>query len=57
MMSSSITRKKKFELLDDVDALEGVSLEDPVRMYLKEIGSVKLLSPEEEVSFQESRSG
>ena len=28
---------------------KGVSLEDPVRMYLKEIGSVKLLSPEEEV--------
>ena len=42
-------QEEEVELLDDVDALEGVSLEDPVRMYLKEIGSVKLLSPEEEV--------
>ena len=49
MMSSSIIREEEVELLDDVDALEGVSLEDPVRMYLKEIGSVELLSPEEEV--------
>jgi len=41
--------EEEVELLNDTDALEGVSLEDPVRMYLKEIGSVKLLSPEEEV--------
>lgn len=41
--------EEEVELLDDADALEGVSLEDPVRMYLKEIGSVRLLLPEEEV--------
>ena len=31
------------EIIDDVDVLEGVSTEDPVRMYLKEIGNVPLL--------------
>ena len=37
------------ELIDDVDVLDGVSTEDPVRMYLKEIGNVPLLSSDEEV--------
>lgn len=44
-------QEEEVELLDDVDALEGVSLEDPVRMYLKEIGSVKLLSLRRKLSF------
>ena len=37
------------DLIDPVDLAAEYNLDDPVRMYLKEIGQVKLLSAEEEV--------
>ncbi len=37
------------ELVDTSALAEGLAIDDPVRMYLKEIGKVDLLSPDEEI--------
>lgn len=37
-------------ILDEADLTKDVSINDPVRMYLKEIGKISLLSPAEELS-------
>ncbi|MDD2958074.1 MAG: RNA polymerase sigma factor RpoD [Lachnospiraceae bacterium] len=44
-----LNEEEEVEIIEDVDVLEGVSTEDPVRMYLKEIGNVPLLNSDEEV--------
>lgn len=45
-----IEELEKEEIIDPESLIDNFSIDDPVRMYLKEIGKVNLLSPEEEVT-------
>ena len=47
-----LTKNEEEFDLNDLSVPPGVKINDPVRMYLKEIGRVDLLSAEDEVSLQ-----
>src|SRR5437899_12228168 len=42
------------EMLLDIEMMDSVSLDDPVRMYLKEIGRVSLLTANDEVELAQA---
>lgn len=46
---SEIEQEEEEEEELDLSVPEGIAIDDPVRMYLKEIGKVQLLSSEDEI--------
>ena len=48
-VENEVSQMDNNEDVDKVLSQEGLAIDDPVRMYLKEIGQVKLLSADEEV--------
>ena len=54
--AEEIAGMEEEELVDPNTLVNSFSIDDPVRMYLKEIGKVSLLSPEEEVTLAQAMS-